>query len=437
VTPSGRLRVHIAGCVALLCAVAVALLGDLSAHVPAMLAGLALGFAPVGAMALMATSGRSLLPGRRRQVVLLVLAWALLLRLPALFLTEPTLSDDIFRYVWEGRLVALQIDPYDVPPDSPALTRLALDSPEWASINHRELPAIYPPAAQWFFGTVARFSPTPFAMRAAMVAVDLVLVALLGALVVVSRRDPRWLAVYAWHPLVIVEVASSGHYEPLAILPLVGGLLAWRVHRSGASSWLLWGAAVATKYVGGAAAWFAARRLIDEGRWERALFGLFLSGLMALLFALPFALDGRPPIGSLGTYVQHWGHNGSVHALLTSVIGYHPARKVVFVLFGLWALALAWRGPEPAKGFLLLFAGLIVLSPVVHPWYGLWLIALLPLFPSPALLTLSALLPLSYLAWTVQAAGGGWEAPPWVPWLEYGAPLAVGLLSWLARRPSS
>ena len=437
-TASARLLLHGAGLLAFMAACVLAFLGDLAAHVPVMLAAISVGLVPLGLVGVAA--GRR--DGLRRQgggkVIFVILVWAILLRLLLLAFTEPTLSDDIFRYVWEGRLVAAQIDPYDIAPDDPALTRLALDAPEWPLINHKELPAIYPPAAQWVFGAIASWRAEVGAFRGVMVFIDALLILLLGTLLLSSGRDPRWLVLYAWHPLVVIEVASSGHYEPLAMLPLVAGLFAWHRSRTSPASWLFWGGAIATKYVGGSAAWFAARRLAERGAWGRAFLGLVIAGVTTAVFALPFVMDGTPPIGSLGTYVEHWGHNASVHALLAEVIGYHPARKVVGALFVLWAAYLTWRGPAPGRGFLLLFAGLVVLSPVVHPWYGLWLIVLLPLYPSPPLLALSALLPLSYLAWTTQASGGGWEAPGWVPWVEYGVPLALALalapeLQWRPR----
>ncbi len=424
-----RSLLHAAGLLACLAAFGAGCLGDLAAHVPAWLVAYGVGLVPLVVVGAAAHRGRGLGAHGRRDTLLIVVAWALVMRGLLLVLTEPTLSDDVFRYVWEGRLVAAGLDPFDRAPDAASLTRLALDAPEWSSINHRELPAIYPPGAQWIFGAIARVSPTVWAFRVAMVCFDLAVILTLGALLRVAGRDPRWLVLYAWHPLVAVEVASSGHYEPMALLPLLAGLLAWQSPRRGSVQWLLWGVAIATKYVGGAAAWFAARRLIAAGQPGAAFLGLVTAALAALLLAAPFALDGTPPVGSLGTYVEHWGHNGSVHALLTGMIGYHPARKAVAALFLVWALWLTWRAPSPARGFLLLFGGLVVLSPVVHPWYGLWIIALLPLVGSPSLIALSALLPLSYLAWTQQAAGGAWAPPAWVPWLEYGVPfvLAVGL----------
>jgi len=423
---SSRLLLHAAGLLAFVCACAAASLGDLAAHVPAWLLWLALGSLPL----LVGLRGDR--PPERTFVI--VTAWALLIRLPLLFGTEPTLSDDVFRYVWEGRLVALGLDPFDLAPDSPILATLAVDSAEWAGINHKGLPAIYPPGAQWVFAFLAGFAPTVFAFRAAMVLVDLALIAVLGRLLVARGADPRLLVLYAWHPLVAVEVASSGHYEPLALIPMMAGLLAFDRLRTSALPWVLWGVAIAMKYAGGAMGWFAARALVEDGEESRGALGLAFAALTAVVIAAPFAFDGTLPFGSLGTYVEHWGHNGSVHALLTPLMGYHPARWLVAVLFLGWAAWLTWRGGDPARAFLHLFAGLIVLSPVVHPWYGLWIVVFLPLFPSLPLLVFSVLLPLAYLAWTAQAAGGAWLAPAWVPWVEYGVPLALALGVEAARR---
>lgn len=361
-----------------------------------------------------------------------ILLWAAALRLPLLLGPPPSLSDDLYRYVWEGRVIAAGFDPWDASPQDASLVHLRADAPEWALINHAELPAIYPPVTQSAFALLAGAGLAEVRwFRAAITGCDLLLIALLIALLRARGQPVGLAALYAWNPLAVVEVASSGHYEPLALLPLVGGLLLWE--RGRMESFLLWGLAFGTKLIGAAPAWFAARWLHRRGRGRLALWGLAAAGAAASMPFVPFSVDGTLPLGSLGTYLEHWGHNGSVHALLTEVVGYHPARKVVAAAFALWALGLTAAAPRPAEGFLLLFAGLVLLSPVVHPWYGLWLLVFLPLWPRLDLALLSGLLPLSYLAWTSAQAGGPWAAPTWVPWLEYGLPAALGLGSLAVR----
>lgn len=355
-----------------------------------------------------------------------VLVWAALIRLP-LLATEPSLSDDINRYVWEGRVVVEGLDPYDLAPDAAALTELAGRSPEWSEVNHPYLPALYPAGAQWAFAGLASVWPDERLFRGAFVLCDLAVIGLLGLLL--ARRCCRMegLLLYAWHPLVAVEGASSGHFEALAMLPLVGGLLLWERRRSSAA-FLVWGAAISLKFVGGLPALFALGRLARSGDWRRLVTGGALVALPLLLLSLPFALDGSLPLGSLGEYGQHWTHHASVHALLSVFLETDAARGLVMLLGALVLAVLLWRGPPPLEGFSMLFLAMLVLSPVVHPWYGLWLLVLLPFRPRADLFVLVSLLPLSYLAWTAQAAGGTWQAPPWAAWLGYGLPLAIFLV---------
>ncbi len=356
-----------------------------------------------------------------------VLFWALLLRL-ALLSTAPTLSDDVHRYVWEGRVTSMGGDPFDQSPMDPELAPLIVDAPEWQHINHRELPAIYPPAAQWVFAGIASLAADAASFRAAMVGIDLVTILVLCVLLQVRGLPTRRAVLYAWHPLVVVEVAGSGHYEPLAILPVLAALIAWTL-RAPLASFGFAGLAFATKYVGAAVALFVGRFLAARRRWGRAALGFLVLALVAGILAVPFALDGTPPFGSLGTYAAKWAHNGSVFPVLAAYVGFQPARLVVAVLLVMWTLRVLSRDRDPAQGFFMLFVGIVALSPVVHPWYALWLIVLLPLFPRPSVTLFSVLLPLSYLVWTAEAAAEGWSLPGWVPWVEYGLPLVVWQLT--------
>lgn len=364
-------------------------------------------------------------PHRPGWLLLAVVVWAALIRLPLLG-TEPSLSDDVYRYVWEGRLVATGGDPWDHPPDHVELMPLVTHAPEWERIGHPELPAIYPAGAQWFFALVAVHRAHEQTMRRALVVMDLLLIGVLGLLLLRLKLKLRLLVLYAWHPLVAVEVASSGHYEPLAILPMAAGL-ALLAARKEPAAWLAWGLAMATKYVGVLPALFVGLAALRRRDWRMASLGPLLVLVVFVALSLPFALDGSLPLGSLGTYTANWAHNASLHALLAPVVGFHPARRILAVLFLAWLVFVATRGWRPHEAFVAVFVGMFYLSPVVHPWYGLWLVAMLPLVPSLSLALLTGLMPLSYLAWTVQASGGAWQAPLWVPWLEYGLPaLALG-----------
>ncbi len=407
---------------------ATARLGPLAEAVPEWLLLYGVGFALL-VVPVVWKRRRPARPGLRIAAIVL---WALAIRAP-LLQSDASLSDDVHRYVWEGRVVADGGDPWDHSPDSVEVLRLVPFAPEWESINHKHLPALYPAGAQWFFALVTVQGADVSTMRRALVGVDLLLIVFLGLLLVETRRRLEWLVLYAWHPLVAVEVASSGHYEPLAMLPMVVGLL-MLARKGEAAAWLSFGGALATKYVGALPAFFVAIRRLRQHRWAAAIGGPVLAVGVLVLLSLPFSLDGTAPIGSLGDYTAHWAHNASLHALLTPHFGFHPARYVLGGVMVLWLLWVASRDWAPSKAFLAVFVGLIYCSPVVHPWYGLWVIVLLPMYPGVTLAFLSGLLPLSYLCWTSQQAGGPWVAPAWVPWVEYGLPLLLVVPERMWRR---
>jgi hypothetical protein len=361
------------------------------------------------------------------------LFWAVLIRVPLLS-TSPSLSDDVFRYLWEGRVVAAGFDPYEESPESSLLSSLAERAPEWEDVNHRHMPAIYPPGAQWVFAALSRLGPSLTIYKLAFLFSDLLLCGLLIALLR-ARGQPTYLAIlYAWHPLAAVETASSGHFDALAMLPLFAGLLFWHRKRP-RLAFLSWGFGVALKVVGGFAAVFALASLVRRRLYLQAVAGFTLWMLLPVVLAAPFFLDGNLSFGSARTYGAHWMNFGSVHALLSTAIGVHPARWFGLALGGAWTVWLLWRGASPLAGFFLFFLAMLLLSPVVHPWYGLWLLVFVPFYPRWDLFALVSLLPLAYLAWSSQEAGGAWLPPPWAPWVAYGIPLVLLLASLWRRRP--
>ena len=91
----------------------------------------------------------------------------------------------------------------------------------WPRVNHPELAAIYPPAAEAGFALVARLSPTVAAMKTWVLLHDLALVGVLLWWCGRSGVGAAAALIYAWNPLVLIEYAGSGHNEPTALLFLV------------------------------------------------------------------------------------------------------------------------------------------------------------------------------------------------------------------------
>jgi hypothetical protein len=303
-----------------------------------------------------------------------VLFWAvaLLTRL-ALLAMEP--GDDIWRYLWEGGIQLQGFSPYALPPDAAALE--GLRTPWWPQINHPDTTAIYPPLAQLLFRLHAAVAQQVLLFKLSFVAADLAICGLLAARFGAART-----ALYGWNPLVIYGISGGGHYDSWFLLPLVAGwLLAERdppPRGPRPQAWidLLLGLSVALK-------WITLPLLIHRAwnRWRTLrrpgpVLGTALLGLAPLLLgALVFCRGPACPLlptgstfmrhGRSAEWMPHWigqlwpwtQQINAVHGLLLLV--------ALAVLLGTTARlgVFAWR-------YLL---ALLLLSPVVHAWYFIWL----------------------------------------------------------------
>jgi hypothetical protein len=125
-----------------------------------------------------------------------ILSVAVLLRLLLLPL-PPSLSDDIYRYVWDGRVVNAGHDPYRLAPEDPTLEPLRDEL--WRKLPHREVPTVYPPLAMGLFSIAARASAPIPTLKLALVLFDLVGCALLLRIAAnygIARERVIW---YAWN----------------------------------------------------------------------------------------------------------------------------------------------------------------------------------------------------------------------------------------------
>ena len=158
-------------------------------------------------------------------VMPVLLGGAILLRLWFLF-TTPSLSGDIYRYVWDGRIVNAGFNPYLHVPADPALQALR-DPAQYGLIDKRDYAVtIYPPVAEALFALVTRVSGSVFAMKLAMTLLEGVAVLALVRLLDRLKRPRGVLALYLLHPAPIWEIAGNGHVDA-AMMAFSYGAFAW------------------------------------------------------------------------------------------------------------------------------------------------------------------------------------------------------------------
>ncbi len=268
----------------------------------------------------------SALGDSRAFVVTLVVAGACrVVLLPSL----PTLSTDAYRYVWDARVASAGISPYAHPPVAPEVARLR-DATIHPRLNHPTWLTIYPPAAQAFFRTVYAVAPdSVLAMKIALGATEVVglvlLVALLRALGLPLART----AIYAWNPLVLVEVWGSAHLDALAVTAVIGAVLAAVRQRHDLAAVVLALGTLVKVYPA------ALLPLLVRARGVRVLVPFAI--VVALGYA-PLLGDGVQALGSLPRYVAEEYFNPG---LIRSIVA---APAVPLVGMAAWMGWVVWRG---------------------------------------------------------------------------------------------
>jgi alpha-1,6-mannosyltransferase len=397
----------------------------------------AVGFIELGLAAgvvyLVALYGFAQTQATRTTTILLIFA-AIAFRAP-LWPMEPTLSDDLQRYRWEGKVQAAGWNPYAIAPNDPRLVKLR--DRYYEIMPGRELAAIYPPATELLFRVTWEFFPGPTAFKTPFAACD-VLVLLLLACTFRREADRDFrLAIYAWNPLVIVEFAGSGHNDVLAVLGIVGGLALLKKRPAIASVPVALGAMAKAFPAVLLPVW------IRRAGWPGKRAGWW-AGVTAAAAALLVLAPYWNALGmlrtNLGYYEATWKN---YHASLYTVIDWATGGKTkIPALAGIaasWGLALwlAWKKAEPARAAYLLVGTILAFSPNGYSWYFTWIVPLLCFIPNPAWLMLTVLQFLSYNVLIGYGILSVFRFDPHMQWLVYAPFYALLVGNWWYGRKYS
>lgn len=357
-----------------------------------------------------------------RHLALFVLVVGLAAR-GVLFADAPIVEDDYYRYLFDGALTANGFNPFAFSPQD-ALSGAAVPDGVAAlaavgasvveAINYPGIRTIYPPTAQAAFALAYWIEPWSLdALRLVLLSADLAVFLLLAALLKRFARSALWLILYWWNPLVLYSTYQAAHMDVL-MLPLIVGALHLVIRRRPQM------AVTALALAAGVKVWPAL--LIPSAlRYRRSDWRPILSGgavgggLIAVLF-LPVLKAGVGGDSGFAVYTQYWQNNAPLLAILKAALpgDAATANAVARGLLGLVAVAVAFAvNRQPAhdeatvmRRFAIVAVTAFLLSPAQFPWYFLWVAPFLAIVPNPALLLLTALLPLWLIRAWLELRGG-------------------------------
>ena len=374
-----------------------------------------------------------------RYTFAIIIAFAVACRLVLLF-HAPFLSSDVYRYIWDGRVQAAHINPYRYVASDPHL-KFLVDDKIFPHMNRRDYAhTIYPPGAQFFYLLITRISESITWMKTAMVGFEVLTCwALLDLLRDLNLRR-EYLLIYAWNPLLLWEVASSGHMDAMAIAFMTFALL-FRLRNQPLLTGLALGMATLTKLY----PIILLPALFRRGQRDAWKMPLYCAALIAFGYAC-YGSVGSMVLGFLPNYVQEEGmKSGSRYFLLTltrnlthiqsiPTAAYLAFCALIFAGLSIWA----YRRPKNShdhptafipSAFNLASALMLLFSPH-YPWYFLWIIPFTVLIPYvPAIFYITA----CFFLYTTEFAAPGPKMYYMNEWL-YGTLLVVVAADWARRR---
>ncbi len=421
----------------------------------------------------------------------MILVFGLLFR-AALLPSQQIQEDDVYRYLWDGKVFANGINPFEyAPSEVHNFKALRIRNPEdyyetyvernerelekldalkWESprslkflerVNHPDIPTIYPPMAQFVFRLVHQVKPDNIiAMRVGFLIFDiLALVFIIGIL---SRLglDKAGCLIYFWSPLVIKETFNSTHLDIIGISLLCGSIYFLLRHRHTLATLFLAFSFLGKLYpVILLPLYFKAcyEKSLREGQkaWLISVGNSALFFGVIVLGYLPFMGIGLKMFEGLKAFTLYWQSNDSIFAILVfifkSVFGAEKiilsnplpiflSKVTVAVILSGVLLVLLIKGAsllqKPVnfvRGFFWIMALVFLLSPVENPWYLCWVVPFLCVFPQRSWIILTGLVGLYYLDFYFDYQELR-TFSPWIPWAEYFPFYALFIMEFISNR---
>ncbi len=316
--------------------------------------------------------------------------------------SPPSISTDIYRYVWDGRLTTHGINPYQWSPFDPRL-RAFRDAAIWYPLEYKYYNTVYMAASQAVFALTYLLVGSSLAgYKLVYILFDFGVIGLI-ATILKERKFPvtnvYW---YAWCPLPIMEVALAGHQDVVGVFFMLLAVLIVVRKRPLRSGLCMVVAAFTKGFAFLLLPLFVRRYGKPFAKW--AVVAFFVIGLPMWL-KLPQFLHGMAQY--LSTVHVNSGLFYLVNKALRSVIpaySYQITSRLsnIVLLYMLWwsVKAEIRSDQELLRRATILIAVCLLTVPTLFPWYVLWLLPLALIFrpkPAASFIALSGSVVLMYL----------------------------------------
>ncbi|MGF1573359.1 MAG: glycosyltransferase 87 family protein [Sumerlaeia bacterium] len=300
--------------------------------------------------------------------------------------SEPKLSDDVYRFLWDGALSINGINPFYYLPSQIMNGAVPLNfqpnAELFALMNSPNYHTVYPPICQAIFALSALVFPQNIFLGIVMIrlclfAAEIRSLFLIKALLAANGKPSAWVLLYALNPLIILELTGNLHFEALMLMLLLEFLTRWQKGLYNQAA-IFMGLAVATKLLPLIFLPLLLRRL--ELKKLTVFYLIVTSVTLVLMLPLLSASFVEGLSSSIRLYFQTFEFNASVYYIARAIgywyigwnmISFNGKLMAVLTFFAIMIYALTNSKPGKAFEQNMLFTWFLYLifALTVHPWY--------------------------------------------------------------------
>lgn len=329
--------------------------------------------------------------------------------------TEPIGSDDYYRYIWDGKVQADGINPYQYAPNDSALNHLHSELlPE--KVSYPDIKTIYFPVSQWLF-TLSYWltGENAIGLKIFYLLFELIIIISLYFLLKRFSIDKKFILIYASLPLITFQFFIDAHIDIVGVGLMLLSITLYFYNRK-LLSYILLGLSVSVKPTGFLLIPFFFQNEID---FKDKIKSLFIPISIFVITFIPYIFTATP-LGTLINYSVHWTFNGMIYNTLNIFIKDNSTIRIICgILFLLVYVYLFFiRLQLINKIYLSLFL-LMIFSPVVHPWYLIWFSILLPVVRSYSGIYFVSVISITFITVNTFQTTGVWSEFPIILMIEF------------------
>jgi len=285
----------------------------------------------------------------------------------------PTTSPDVYRYVWEGKIIAHGINPFQVPPDAAVLNQL--HSNIWARIGFKNMTSIYPPFAQitFFIGYLIS-GENLWGLKIIYLISELITLIFILKLLKLKNINSNYVILYAWLPIPVMEYFINAHIDVMGISFLVLFLYNLEKGRNKLSA-VFYALSFLVKFY----PIMLFPLLIKKIEIKKLVYFTLIFLFTTLVFYAPFLTSDFAIKNTLTTYLLRWEFNGSVYNLLKLLTNNYLARIICSIMLIVAITVISYKYRDFVNGTFGVLLSFVILATTIYPWYLGWIAALNPL----------------------------------------------------------